>query len=316
MTDLARLLAPRDPELRRVARELHAGRPDLRAAFPDPASGEFGQWLGVNGVLEDARVAAHYPPLPPDELRATACGGPTLHTHLYTGSEDFRAVAELYEVFAERPLAALDDGGAVLDFGCGCGRLLRWFRTALPGCRLVGADVRAASVAWCRASLPGTFLANGTAPPLELADDSVDLAVALSVFSHLSLADDLAWMAELVRVTRPGGLILVSTHGAFALALCARSAEHQASLQIGAGEARALLRDLAREGFLHRVLPAATLRAADGVAADYGQAFLTEAFARERWGALADVLGCVPVALNLFQDVHVLRARGRGAASA
>ena len=133
--------------------------------------------------------------------------------------------------------------------------------------------------------------------------------MALSVFSHLSRAQNLAWMRELVRVTKRGGLIVVSTHGSFALALTGRSPEHQAGLKIRADEVPALIRQVNREGFVHRVNPPESLERADGVADDYGEAFLTEPFAREHWGGLAEVVGCVPVALNLFQDVHILRRR-------
>jgi SAM-dependent methyltransferase len=304
--NLAALFAPHDPGLARAARELHAQRPDLRAAFPDPASVDFWRWVRVHGVIEDARIAAFHPAVPPVELRATACGGTEAQSHLHTGAEDFRTVAELFETFAERDIDSVRD---VLDFGCGCGRLLRWFHTALPGCRLVGADVRAASIAWCRVNLLGTFLANGVLPPLDLPDDAVDLTVALSVFSHLSREQSIAWMAELARVTRPDGLILATTHGAFALAVVGRSREHQVSLRIAAGEVPALMRTLARDGFVHRVLPPAGLARADGVADDYGQTFLGETFARTHWRRDVEVLGCVPAALNLFQDVYLLRPR-------
>jgi SAM-dependent methyltransferase len=198
----------------------------------------------------------------------------------------------------------------VLDFGCGCGRLLRWFQTALPSCQRIGADVREATVRWCREHLAGTFLRNGTEPPLDLPDETADLTVALSVFSHLGHDQNLAWMKELVRVTRKDGLILVTTHGPFALALTQQSPEHQKGLKIPAAEIPGLLRTLCRDGFLHRVSPPASRLRADGVADDYGEAFLTEEFARREWGVIADVIGCVPVALNLFQDVHALRRRG------
>jgi SAM-dependent methyltransferase len=304
--DLARLLAPRDPDLARIARELHAARPDLQAAYADPDGAGFRQWLAVNGPLEDARVARHFPALPPDELRASACGGATLQTHLYTGAEDFRSVGELYETFAERPLEALR---SVLDFGCGCGRLLRWFQTALPHVALHGADVRKASVAWCRQHLRGTFVDNGTLPPLPLADESVELTVALSVFSHLSLQQNLAWLRELVRVTRRDGLLLLTTHGAFALAACARHAHLQQLLEMTPAQARAALRALHRDRFVHVEVAASTHAIADGVATDYGNAFFGERFVQERWSAVAEVLGCVPVGMSLFQDYHVLRPR-------
>jgi SAM-dependent methyltransferase len=217
-------------------------------------------------------------------------------------------VGELFELFAQRPIESVR---SVLDFGCGCGRTLRWFQTTLPEVQLHGADVRTAAVTWCATNLRGTYVANGTLPPLPFADGSIELTYALSVFSHLSREQNLAWMRELARVTAPDGLILVSAHGALALALCARSPEHQQLLQLDAEEARALLRRLAREPFLHHEMPAAVRRDADGVADDYGQAFFNELFARDSWAEATEFLGCVPCALGLFQDVYALRPRRR-----
>lgn len=307
--NLAKLLAPRDPQLQQLAKDLYAEREDLRQAFPDPVGAEYSSWLGSHGVLAYETIAAHYPALPPEGLRATACGGLGLESHLMTGVADFRTVGELFEVFSGRSIESLR---SVLDFGCGCGRLLRWFHTALPECQLLGADVREATAKWCGDHLPGTFLYNGTEPPLDLPDESAELTVALSVFSHLSREQSLPWMKELVRVTKKDGLILVSTHGAFALAVTMRSLEHQRGLKIPGDEVPELLRNLCRDGFLHRVSPAETLGRADGVSDDYGETFLTERFAREQWGTVAEVLGCVPVALNLFQDVFALRPKRGG----
>ncbi len=303
--DIARLLAPRDPDLQRLAGEIYAARPDLQQAFPRDSL-TFCQWLGTYGVLEYPDVARCYPPLPPESLRATVCGGLAMGSHLRSGAEDLAMLAELFSTYAERPFAGVR---SVLDFGCGCGRVLRWFQTALPGAHLHGADVRAATIAWCQQNLRGTFVANGTLPPLPFADGSIDLVYALSVFSHLGLDQCLAWMRELARVTRPDGLILVSSHGAFAAALCARSPEHQQTLQIDAAEARVIQRALAHEPFVHRVLPAAIRESAEGVADDYGQAFFTERFAREQWAASTEFLGCVPCGLNLFQDMYALRPK-------
>jgi SAM-dependent methyltransferase len=206
--DLSRLFVPRDPALQRLAARIHGDRPDLRAAFPVADGTAFWQWLGTYGLLEHAEVAAHYPPLPPAGLRATACGGATMATHLYTGAEDCRMLLELAALLGDRPP---DELGTILDFGCGCGRALRWFAQALPDAALHGVDVRRASVEWCAANLPGAYACTGTMPPLPFADASFDLVYALSVFSHLNLAQQHAWMRELLRVTKPTGLVLAST---------------------------------------------------------------------------------------------------------
>jgi SAM-dependent methyltransferase len=50
-------------------------------------------------------------------------------------------------------------------------------------------------------------------PPLAFESESFDLVYALSVFTHLTAELQLAWRDELRRVLRPGGFLLVTTHG-------------------------------------------------------------------------------------------------------
>src|SRR5439155_14229287 len=107
---------------------------------------------------------------------------------------------------------ALDDVRAVLDFGCGCGRVTRYFH-GLAG-EVAGSDVSDAAIEWCRANLGfGRFEVNGPAPPLVFEDESFDLVYALSVFTHLTDDLQLAWRDELRRVLRPDGRLLLTTHG-------------------------------------------------------------------------------------------------------
>ena len=305
--DPARLLTPRTEGFLDVIRAIHARRPDLQEAFPDPEGPGMAQWMGVSGVLEyPEEVQVHYPPVPPEHLRHTACGGLTEHSHLYTSVEDFRTVCELYEIYTGRPVSGLR---SVYDFGCGCGRLLRWFPVGIEGVECVGSDVRAASVEWCAANLEGRFFTNDLQPPLELADDSMDLVVSLSTFSHFNRRSNEAWIRELARVCKPDGLILVTTHGAFALALISRSAEHQKGLFMAADEAVDYLRRLQAERYLFHPVPEDLVEKLDGPEPEYGQAFFTERFVERDWSEWVEPLGCVPVGLSLFQDFHALRPR-------
>jgi SAM-dependent methyltransferase len=307
--DFARLITPTDPAFLDLVREIHAERTDLQAAYPDPLGLGMRKWMGANGVLEyRERVGRFYPPLPPEHLRHTACGGTSEQSHLYTSIEDLQIVVELWETFSERSIGALS---SVYDFGCGCGRLVRWFPLALERVRCFGSDVRVASVDWCRENLEGRFFANRVQPPLELESDSIELTVSLSIFSHLNRASNLAWIRELARVTRRDGLILLTTHGSFTLALTARSPEHQKSLSMSADEARAYLRSLERERFLFHRSPAELVAKLDGVEPDYGQAFFTQNFVGEEWREWVELVGYVPVALNLIQDFFVLRPKKR-----
>jgi SAM-dependent methyltransferase len=122
----------------------------------------------------------------------------------------------LFDIFTKH----LEPNGAkpvrILEWGCGSGRLLRHLRGLYgPGAAsLHGSDYNRSSVQWCREAYQDIgFSTNDLAPPLQVGDSSVDIAYAVSVLTHLP--DDLcrAWIAELTRVVRPGGLILFTTGG-------------------------------------------------------------------------------------------------------
>jgi SAM-dependent methyltransferase len=112
-------------------------------------------------------------------------------------------------IAANVPLGEID---TVLDFGCGCGRVLRYWQGHSGTAR--GSDRDAGAVEWCRSHLPFASVdRNGLAPPLPYDDDSFDLVYALSVFTHLTDELQTAWRDELRRVLRPGGRLLFTTHG-------------------------------------------------------------------------------------------------------
>jgi SAM-dependent methyltransferase len=147
-------------------------------------------------------------PVPPADLRVRVAGTPDLGWFLEGG----RLGEQTIRRALDRHGVAVENVDALLDFGCGCGRVTRRWRD-LRGVH--GSDMNADAIAWCRANLAfGRFETNGLEPPLAFADDSFDLVYALSVFTHLTLELQRAWVHELRRVLRPGGLLLVTTHGA------------------------------------------------------------------------------------------------------
>lgn len=147
-------------------------------------------------------------PIPPFSLRILVAGSPDIGWFLDSGRQG-----------AETIRAALLRNGmdvarcrAILDFGCGCGRVTRHWATLAS--EVHGTDLHPRLVEWCRRNLGfGRFRTNGLAPPLDYENGRFDLVYALSVFTHLPEALQHAWMAELFRVLRPGGSLVLTTHG-------------------------------------------------------------------------------------------------------
>jgi SAM-dependent methyltransferase len=147
-------------------------------------------------------------PLPPAALRVKVAGTADAGWFLESG----RLAEESMRAALAREGMQLEELGAILDFGCGCGRVTRRL-AELPGA-VLGSDFNAEAIAWCRENLPfARFEHNGLAPPLPYPSESVDLVYAFSVLTHLPVEVQHAWMEELARILRPGGLLLFSTHG-------------------------------------------------------------------------------------------------------
>ncbi len=102
---------------------------------------------------------------------------------------------------------------SVLDFGCGCGRVMRqWVEESGP--RFFGSDYQRALVRWCRRHLEfASFGRNGLASPLDFPDGTFDFVYAISVFTHLDRSAQFFWMGELARVLKPRGRLLITVHG-------------------------------------------------------------------------------------------------------
>jgi len=154
-------------------------------------------------------------PIPPAELRHRVAGEDAVEAFLAKGEASYRDLARALAGVG-RTLGSFE---RVLDWGCGCGRVTRWLREDLADRELVGVDIDSLAIRWCAEHLPfGQFVTCEPRPPLDFPDGHFDLVVNHSVLSHLdrSMQDD--WLAELQRLVRPGGLIVLSVQGDSAFA--------------------------------------------------------------------------------------------------
>ena len=127
-------------------------------------------------------------------------------------SADFFAEYKILRVAQECRRAAWQPD-RILDFGTGVGSSLPYFREQFPSSELIGADVSEKSLEVAQERFGGEAqlvkIADGCIP---LADNSVSLAFSACVFHHIPEAEHIAWLSELRRVVRPGGMLVIFEH--------------------------------------------------------------------------------------------------------
>lgn len=108
-----------------------------------------------------------------------------------------------------------ESGLVVCEWGCGPARIIRHIKYIDNGiAKLIGTDYNDETIKWCNKNFPDIlFIHNLLFPPLQLAQNSVDVIYCFSVFTHLLEATQYAWIEEIKRVLKPGGLFIGSFHG-------------------------------------------------------------------------------------------------------
>lgn len=148
-------------------------------------------------------------PLPPGRLLYFSTTSRNLRWFLESGEHTARAIKDSLASIG-RPLESFR---RVLDFGCGCGRVLRQW-VDVKGPQFLGSDYNPLSVAWVAENLPhATVRMNALRPPLQFDGASVDFVYAISVFTHWPAEMQQPWLNELHRVLEPGGVLLLTLDG-------------------------------------------------------------------------------------------------------
>ncbi|MGD0338177.1 MAG: class I SAM-dependent methyltransferase [Bacteroidota bacterium] len=149
-------------------------------------------------------------PAPPLRLIFLIIGLPWVSVYYYSGKEIFDDMKALLG----KNKIDIRSFNSILDFGCGCGRIIRHFLPHSNAVHLHGSDYNPELIRWCSANLPfAKFHANTLAPPLSYENSMFDFLYARSVFTHLSVELQKKWTAEFHRVLRKGGYIYLTTHG-------------------------------------------------------------------------------------------------------
>lgn len=145
---------------------------------------------------------------------------PALRFHRLTPLFDaVAAVAVRDRAFKRRVInrASIAGGEDVLDVGCGTGTLAVAVARAAPGVTVTGLDADASILARARTRAADAGLEidfdEGMSTELPYADKRFDLALSTLLFHHLEDDAKRRTAAELMRVIRPGGRLVVGDLG-------------------------------------------------------------------------------------------------------
>jgi 2-polyprenyl-3-methyl-5-hydroxy-6-metoxy-1,4-benzoquinol methylase len=97
--------------------------------------------------------------------------------------------------------------GDVLEVGCGEGRGINWMIDKAKSFTALDKIEEALTV--LRQKYPQAKFISGNIPPFQTPSDSFDVVVSFQVIEHIK--DDVAYLREIHRVLKPGGVALLTT---------------------------------------------------------------------------------------------------------
>lgn len=230
--------------------------------------------------------------VPPARLRWRVHGTLDSASYLAVGKLIAQNIQDLCESTG-RDFSSFTD---VLDFGCGCGRVIQNLRNRPGSHTLYATDIDPDLVAWGQSNLEGIhWSVNGHRPPMPFGDNAFDLIYGISVFTHLDEDFQHVWLRELQRVARPGATLILTVHG-----------EHVIS------GLRMLdpsyIDEIHERGFMFFKWSSGKLKI-DGFPDFYQTAFHTKEYVYQEWSNYFDIVDYVERGIGHYQDAVVLRNR-------
>jgi len=242
-------------------------------------------------LLLDETLAAEVPEIA--NLRRVS-GATTRDRYLVGGATTFLQLNALTEQYCGK---SITDFPTVVDWGVGCGRVIRAFWEIGPRMglisndqKVIGLDIDALNVGWCKRHLKGF----GDYDVLEidgfdLPGESVNLLYGISVMTHLTELNQQLWLSEIKRVLRKDGLAILTMHGEYNL----YESPHSIALPF-----------VEKFGFFDSI-PDPAIGAEKETY--YRATYQSRSYTRDNWGTVLKLVDVVPAANSFSQDYVILQ---------
>ena len=266
---------------------------------------DFWLWCFTEGYRSHDRLRSMLPGYPADDVQLRFAGA--------SGDDTLRDAFRFYQL--ARRLAAshgVSHLDSVLEFGCGWGRIIRFFLRDVERQHLWGIDCLPLAVETCQKTNPyATFSLVDTLPPTTVPSASFDLIYAYSVFSHLSEAAHLAWLDEFVRLLKPRGLLIVTTRPRDFVTWCEQlrqsnePGEWALGLKMAFPDAAAALRRYDGGEYIYHPLGGGDVLDASF----FGETCIPREYVVQKWAGQYDVLDFIDDRAACTQNVIVARKK-------
>jgi len=229
-------------------------------------------------------------PFPSTANRMRVHGGESAPSFNLEGSSTY---TKCNEALKKATGKSYDDFKHLLDWGCGCGRMTRYFHSN-KGLELTGVDIDADNIQWCRNHLPfGQFREIPLHPATDLPSDHYDLLIGISIFTHLKEQEQFEWLHELKRISTKGAILLMTVHGNAAACRC--------------GVDTGIISKWKQDGFVD-LGANGDLGSAISDSDYYRNTLHTEAYIHERWSEIFEIIDIIPAYIGNHQDLVIMRA--------
>ncbi len=236
-----------------------------------------------------------------------------------TGSFGVAGITQAYVFYSSLMAIAREAGlslshfSRILDFGCGYGRITRFFLKDVPYSSLYASDVSKHSLNTFNACFPSAIIPaqnvilNHPMPPLPFPDCYFELITAFSVFSHLSENAALQWFAEFYRILKPGAVLAITLRqtlymeSVLALPYTKRSTYQNVQMK-GFGDLASLAKKFEHGEFIF----APTGGGDDLADSFYGEAIIPDTWLHEKLARFYKIKGLI-LSPSMFQTIVVLQ---------
>ena len=269
------------------------------------------QWLDAlkRSVVNQTVAGVKFPKFPPKEIQESTVG-----SSFDSALNEAFSFYLLVKTYARKFGIPVNYDSKFLDFGMGWGRYIRFFWKDIADKNIYGVDVHPNMIKLCQMTeVPGNHYQIEHGGVLPFPDDTFDIMIAYSVFTHLPEDLHLHWLSELSRVSKSGCLLVLTVEPPRFIDFCINEAANRdhpwhktLAMHVHDGGASKLKDRLQKSQYVY--MP--TGGGDDHLAPDvYGDAVIPLAYIQNHWTKLFELRDYIDDAERFWQAVVVLTKR-------